>query len=364
MVPKKILVLVQGKDARGGVNSYFTALKKHFSLNVNYIYRGSRHYPAQGSLLSQVVRLTIDFVKFFFLCLAGGYSLVHLNTTMNKRGIVRDALYILTARMFRKKIFIFFRGLDKTYETLIENKYLDIFRKIFFHTHASAVLSNDFRNTLIRWGYTKPIYLESTTVDMDLVKGIEMTSVLEKRLQMGIFKILFLSRLEFEKGIFICADAFEIIKQKYPKSVLIFGGDGTDEEKLKDYVSEKQLKDVVFLGFLTKERKQEAFTDASIFILPTYKEGLPNAVLEAMAFGLPVITREVGGLPDIIINEENGFITDSFAPEFYATTIERLMVDQELYRKISRNNLEIATSKFLSDVVAKRLENIYIDLLQ
>ncbi len=365
MVPNKILVLVQGKDSRGGVNSYFTALRKHFSLHIDYVYRGSRHYPEKGSSLLQLIRLSADFAKFFFLCLFGGYSLVHVNTTMNKRGVLRDALYVLIARMFRKKIFVFYRGLDKTFETIIENGYLGTFRKIYFQAHASAVLSSEFKDTLVKWGYTKPVFIESTTVDLDLVQGIDMGSVLERRFKENdVFRILFLSRLELEKGIFICVDAFEIIKRKYPNAVLIFGGDGTDEQKLKKYVSDKAVRDVTFLGFLTKEKKRQAFTNASVFILPTYKEGLPNAVLEAMAFGLPVITREVGGLPDIIRNEENGFITDSFAPEFYATSIERLMVDQELYRKISSNNLEIATSKFLSDVVAKRLENIYLDLLQ
>ncbi|MBK7630214.1 MAG: glycosyltransferase family 4 protein [Ignavibacteriales bacterium] len=90
----------------------------------------------------------------------------------------------------------------------------------------------------------------------------------------------------------------------------IIAGDGKELESVKSYVSENGIEGIVFTGFLTGVSKIKAYLDAHIFLFPTYNEGMPNSVLEAMACGLPVLNTSVGGIPDIFINEVNGYIID------------------------------------------------------
>ncbi len=87
---------------------------------------------------------------------------------------------------------------------------------------------------------------------------------------------------------------------------------------------------------------------------------MPTSVLEAMAFGLPVITRPVGGLKDFFINGEHGFMTESKDPEIIAGLIEKIIPDKGLWKRISINVHEYAKERFMASMVAKRLEDIYI----
>ena len=101
-----------------------------------------------------------------------------------------------------------------------------------------------------------------------------------------------------------------------------------------------------------------------VFILPTYHgEGMPHSVLEAMGFGIPVITRPVGGVIDFFEHGKMGFITESKDPVVLAELIETLVDDAELRREMAIYNFKYTQQRFLSSIVAKRLERIYKDTI-
>ena len=114
---------------------------------------------------------------------------------------------------------------------------------------------------------------------------------------------------------------------------------------------------------MSGQEKKELLETANIFCFPSYGEGMPNVVIEAMAFGLPVVTRRVGGLADFFKDGEHGFFTTSKDPIIFADFIEKLLVNQQLYEEISLNNYQYARSNFLASCAAKRLEEIYRSVL-
>ena len=91
---------------------------------------------------------------------------------------------------------------------------------------------------------------------------------------------------------------------------------------------------------------------------------MPNSVLEAMAFGLPIITRPVGGIADFFENSHHGFITKSRDPSVFANYIEKLISNKVLYKKSSLYNYKYAQENFLASKVAKVLEKIYREVQQ
>ena len=125
--------------------------------------------------------------------------------------------------------------------------------------------------------------------------------------------LLFLARITENKGVFIALDTFKILQQTHEELQLKVVGGGPDLERVKQYVAQNEIRNVFFTGPLDGEQVSEAFVQSDLYLFPTFHaEGMPTSVLEAMAFGLPVITRPVGGLVDFFVNGQMGEMIDSF----------------------------------------------------
>ena len=153
---------------------------------------------------------------------------------------------------------------------------------------------------------------------------------------------------------------FKILKQKYQNLTLTVSGDGLELGNIKKYITSESINDVELTGFVSGEKKTEIFKKADIYIFPTYYiEGMPNSVLEAMAFGLPVITRPVGGIPDFFENGKMGFITDSLESDTYASLLEKMILNRKKIKEISIYNYRFAHNNFISNIVADRINKIF-----
>ncbi len=118
--------------------------------------------------------------------------------------------------------------------------------------------------------------------------------------------LLFLGLLGRRKGIFDLLEAFARARALHPDMRLVIGGNGEVEAATRR-ARELGLDDAVrFEGWVGPARKAELLDAADIYVLPSYNEGLPMSVLEAMAYGLPVITTDVGGLPELVTDGVHG----------------------------------------------------------
>ena len=121
---------------------------------------------------------------------------------------------------------------------------------------------------------------------------------------------------------------------------------------------------VEFLGWVSGDAKEKAFQEASVFCLPSYAEGFPMAVLDAWAYGLPVVTTPVGGLPDVAKDGENMLL---FTPgDIYtlAIQLERMIVDERLRARIAEESERFANGLFSIGAVNKKLADIYASLAE
>jgi glycosyltransferase involved in cell wall biosynthesis len=353
-------MLVPSVTAKGGISYYFSTLKDNFSLHVDYFIRGARYWPYRSNKIYETVRAVKDLLKYFLLIKKSAYSIVQTNTSLGSLSIIRDGMFILLARLYRLKVIVFFRGWNKKIEEKIEKKYLVFFKWFFFNCDCAIVLSSQFKNKLREWGYKNPIYLETTVVDQNLTRKINEKIIANKYKNVSDkINLLFLARVEIAKGIYETVESYVILKKRHPKLALTIAGDGFELEKVKKIVDKKAIADVQFLGFVTGRNKIEAFENAHIYVFPSYTEGMPNSVLEAMAFGLPVITRSVGGIIDFFTDGKNGFITDSKDPKIFADMIEKLLLDKNLLYGVALENFQQAHRRFLTKSVICRLEKIY-----
>lgn len=144
---------------------------------------------------------------------------------------------------------------------------------------------------------------------------------------------------------------------------LVFAGSGEIEEGkalAKELGIESQVE---FLGWVAGEAKDRVFRETSIFCLPSYAEGFPMAVLDAWAYGLPVVATPVGGLPDIVKDGEDCLLFNPGDCDQLAVQLERMITDEELREKIEAASRNFAEKVFNEDVINGQLAEIYKGLM-
>ena len=147
------------------------------------------------------------------------------------------------------------------------------------------------------------------------------------------------------------------LQSKYQNLSLSVCGSGTELASAQMYVKENDIANVVFHGNLSGSKLVEQFVCSDVYILPTYEEGMATSVLESMAFGLPIISRPVGGVKDFFVNDEMGVLTESLDPRVYADIIEEYINNPQKVKHISNVNYNFAKGNFYASKVVKKFEN-------
>lgn len=357
---KTVLILKPGNSAQGGISNYYKVLEGKFSLPVEYFERGSRNWPYRSGSVSEALRALKDLAIFCVRISSLKYGIVQTTTSLGSLAVLRDGLFIIFGKLFRCKIIVFFRGWDERFEYRIRKNFLNLFKFIFFKADAMIVLSSTFKSKLLAWGYPRAIHVETTIVDQAFLDSVNEEDIVRKYADSDQLNILFLARVEIRKGIYEAIDTFNILKKQYRHIRLLIAGDGFELAPAKKYVIDNHVHDVTFLGAVYGKEKIKAFVDSHIYFFPSYwPEGMPNSVLEAMAFGLPVIARPVGGLVDILKDNETGFTTLSKDPDDFAELFKRLIENRLLMMEMGRNNYRMAKTAFSPANIVNRLETIF-----
>jgi len=184
-------------------------------------------------------------------------------------------------------------------------------------------------------------------IDIDLFKPLNLLK--EKN------NLIFVGRLEEEKNLFNLIEAIAMLPVK-----LVIVGRGSLKEKLKSFAKEKNAK-VEFKESIPNEKLPEELNKSEIFILPSFYEGCPKVLLEAMACGLPCIGTNVEGIKDIIKHRENGYLCEPDAKSIKKAILE-ILNDKNLKEKISQNARKTILEKFSLEKILEKEIKIYQSL--
>ncbi len=173
---------------------------------------------------------------------------------------------------------------------------------------------------------------------------------------------LFLGRLGHRKGTYDLLDAAARIVPGRPALQLLLGGDG-ELETVRARAAELGITDKIdLLGWVRGEDKERLLATAAIYVLPSYNEGLPVSVLEAMAAGLPILTTPVGGIPEAVTDGVEGFLVEPGNVAALADRLERLLGDPALARRMgeaARHKVDVA---FSANAVVPQVEALYLGM--
>lgn len=171
--------------------------------------------------------------------------------------------------------------------------------------------------------------------------------------------LLFLGRLEEEKGLSVLISAFAEVVQSFPNARLLIGGEG-DLPRYSEQVASLGLAGAVeFLGWVDGSKKAQLLEQAALFVLPSRYEGLPMGVLEAMSYAVPCVATDVGGLPEIIDSGVNGLLVKVGDVEGLSTAIARLLGDADFRQRLGLEARQTAIDKYSTQAVEKLLAGTY-----
>ena len=173
--------------------------------------------------------------------------------------------------------------------------------------------------------------------------------------------ILYFGRLAKEKGILYLLNAVSKAKKEINDIKLYIAGTGPEEKKIKEIIKRNKLEqNVELLGFLNHNKVKEYVSKSSIVVVPSiWYENCPYSVLETQAIGKPIIGSNLGGIPELVKDNENGMIYKYNDTDELANKILELYKNDELKKKFSKNAKEYAKNEYNKENYYKEIMNIY-----
>lgn len=167
----------------------------------------------------------------------------------------------------------------------------------------------------------------------------------------------YFGRLIKEKGIFTLLEAFKGIKDKK----LLIAGDGPDLEKIKEYLNKNNMQeDVKLLGYIDSNKVKEYVRKSRFIIVPSiWYENCPYSVLETLAIGKPIIGSNLGGIPELVKNNESGLIYTYNKPKELQEKMKTLFENKELADELGKNAKQIAKKEYSKESYYNKIINIY-----
>ncbi len=179
--------------------------------------------------------------------------------------------------------------------------------------------------------------------------------------------VLFIGFIGSRKGVPDALRAIPLVHRELPGACFVFAGPfdaGADRLMVEKACEAAQAEGLAsFPGLVAGPEKVALMEQADVFILPSYHENLPVAILDAMAMGLPVVTTTVAGIPEIVEDGCNGFLIDPGDYEALASRIVDLAQDAPLRQAMGQANVDKVRQEYHPRVFAARIRNLYHQLL-
>ena len=281
------------------------------------------------------------------------YDTIYIAPTAKGIGFYKDLPVVLLAKLTRSNVILHFhnKGVSKNQHKLIDNLLYRVFFKNTRVMLLSPLLYGDFKK------YVKPTDVFYCPNGIPSIVAID--SNLHSR---GTHtRLLFLSNLIESKGVFILIEALKILRNKNLDFTCDFvGGEGDITSiQFNDLIKRSNLQDfVAFAGKRFGAEKESYFFNADVFILPSFNDCFPVVLLEAMQYGLPVVSTFEGGIPDIVEDGVTGFLVKQRNAQELADKLELLIQSPELRISMGEKAKERFTKEYTLEIFEKRMVEI------
>lgn len=356
---KKVCMIVQDKMVKGGIAAvisgyYGSVLEKDY--NIIYV----ESYK-DGSKLIKLYKAISGYFHFVKVLIVDKPDLIHIHSSFGP-SFYRKLPFIYMASWAKKPIINHIHGadFDEFYVNASDKKKRQI-KRVYNKCSMLIALSEEWKERL------------SQIVPDSQITIIENYSILHEDVLEQRFKrkcnntVLFLGELGKRKGCYDIPAVVREVKKEIPdvKFVLAGAGSEADEKAIRQLVDKNGVtENVVFPGWVRGDEKDRLLLEADVFFLPSYNEGMPMSVLDAMGYALPVVSTSVGGIPKIVHDGENGFCCKAGDVDGMANSIKQLIMDDKKRKSGAHASLSIVKQKYSLESHLESLESVYIKVYE
>lgn len=345
-IASKVLFLgIDWRNPKGGIASVEKVYATIFSpfQFVCTVVNGS-------SILKLFIFIVAVFHFLYYMVFKKNIKIVHVHGASNT-SFYRKRIFIYWAKFFNKKVVYHVHGGGFKEFAL---KHGTIVKDTLKKCDVVVVLSNSWKDFFVKELGCKNVVIIKNPIEYPVYNHLS---------KQGPCILLFLGLLCKEKGIYDLLEVISENKNVYKnKLILRFAGNG-DVRYVLNILKQLKIEDLAFYeGWVSGNKKIELLNKADIYVLPSYYEGLPISILESMAYHLPIISTNVGGIPEILKNEINGFIIEPGDKKGLKNAINQLLDNVEIRKKMGLVSAEMVR-EYLPDSVEKQLEDLYSELL-
>jgi glycosyltransferase involved in cell wall biosynthesis len=325
----KVLMLGPALEQMGGMATVESLIVAHAPTELQVTHISTHDY---GSAVFKINLFLSASLKTLWILSTQKVDVVHI--LLSQRGSAwRKAILTLIARAYGKPVIlhaqssefhVFFDGLSRSKQEVI--------RWVYQKCAHFIALSESWKKY-----YMSRLSLDDFQVVV-LPNPVQLPSHVPVRPTSNPVHFLFLGRIGQRKGAFDLVEAFGALSsQQKAQAHLTIAGDG-EVEKARSQVQTLGLAETVtILDWLYPEQRDAYLAKSDVFVLPTYNEGLPLALLEAMGWGLPSITTPVGGIPELVTSGKDGILIEPGNVEQLSQAIASLIENEQLRISIGAN---------------------------
>jgi glycosyltransferase involved in cell wall biosynthesis len=339
------------KNHRGGVGAVISVYSKYFEV-FNFV----PSYKVGSAFYKSYIFVTALFKLFGTLISNRRIKIIHIHGASNGSFYRKFIIFFICKYIFRKKIVYHIHGggFGKFYNKSGSFS-KRLVRNLLGNSDCVITLSQSWHKY-----FHENFNIKKLVV---LPNIIDYPHKLQRTVIPDSMTFLFFGLICEAKGIFDLLNVIEKDKEEYRSRMrLLIGGNG-DTLKLKTLIEENHTGDIIeYLGWVDNERKSAAFNSSDVFVLPSYTEGLPISILEAMSYGKAIIATDVGGVSEIVKENENGILIEPGNLPQMRQAINRMLDHKDLVKRFGEVS-ELRVQRFLPDAVLKNLEDIYKSLL-
>lgn len=353
---KSVLMICTG--ARGGMLSVVEGYKADgvFSRwNVILLFS-----HVEGGFLLRLSTAIKALARLVLLLLGRQVGLVHIHSAM-RSSFWRKSLFAMVSKFFGVPVIFHLHGSEL--KAFIDEQSVSsrrIIRWILAKQSAVVVLSESWSQYVKSVSPNAKVKVIVNYVNLpQLVGDIQGYTANE----VNEVRVLFLGLIGVRKGVYDLLPAFKDALVQVPNLRLIIGGNG-EVERARSLAAELEIDSCVeFAGWVSGDLKNDLLLRAHIYVLPSYNEGMPVSLLEAMSWHIPVISTRVGGIPELVRDGIDGRLIDAGDRSALTSALVELAKETGLRRKMGISARERVERDFSDVVVLPKLEELYRSLL-
>ena len=334
------------KPPRGGIAQVLSNYDQLIFAPFKFI----RNSTGDGLPKNIVVMALAWVATFFRLQKKKKIKVVHIHTA-SRNSFLRSSTFARLARFMGRKVLMHIHGGGfKDYY----NGHKSFVDGILAKCDGIVALSPDWAHY-----FTEELKCHNVQVVNNLIEP----PVLFNMERDGKLHLLFLGLINEAKGVYDMLELLAANKERYEGRLMFHVAGNGDTERLQQVIKDLGLAGLVcFEGWASGEKKQQLLNQCDVFVLPSYVEGLPLSILEAMTYSKAVIASRVGAIPSIVLEQENGFLIDPGDMEAMGKAIDRFLDDPSLLARYGAASGRLC-KPFLKDEVERQLINCYQKIL-